>query len=149
MAEPVHRSTPSACACCGAYSLAPDVSDSTLFAICHVLVIKALETVGKYIVRADRSRYKSLGARGWHTVHTVWKVGDDTVDRALRGAWDVVPILLRQHPASEVGSDELIEMLTSYVHDLVITGSPHTAEELAYRFSKLGLHSTLKDCEHV
>jgi hypothetical protein len=107
---------------------------SALLAVCDVLVIKALETMGKWIVRADRSRFNAFGSRPWHTAHTMWQPDDEVVSKALRGAWDVVPAMLDNHGCCGVASGQVTEMLDSYVHDLVITGTPHTIGELQYRF---------------
>ena len=125
---------PSPCPVCGAYSLAPDAQTSTLVAVCDVLVLKALETMGKYIVRADRSRFRVLGTRPWYAAHTLWKATDEIVDKALRGAWDVVPALLYQHGCCGVTTLQVVGMLDCYVHDLVITGTEHCTDELLYRF---------------
>lgn len=134
---------PSRCVSCGAYSLAPDTDRSALLAVCDVLVLKALETVGKYIVRVERSRYKAIGDRPRHIAHTLWQPTDDIVDKALKGAWDVVPALLDTHGCCDVTSAGVVEMLDQYVHDLVITGTEHTTRGeggLLYRFqSQLGL----------
>lgn len=131
---------PSPCPVCGAYSLAPDAQTSTLVAVCDVLVLKALETMGKYIVRADRARFRQLGTRPWHQAHTLWRASDEIADKALRGAWDVVPALLDQHGCCGVTALQVVGMLDCYVHDLVITGTAHDTGELLYRFeAHLGL----------
>lgn len=131
---------PSPCPVCGAYSLAPDHDVSTLLTVSNVLVFKALEAMGKYIVRAERARFKLLGNRPFHEAHTLWQAEDKTVDKALKNAWDVVPALLDVHGCCGVTSTEVTRMLDDYVHDLVITGTPHTLDELAWRYeAKLGL----------
>lgn len=131
---------PSPCVCCGAYALAPAEGTIRLLAVCDVLVIKALEQMGKWIVRAERSRFRTLGTRPFHEAHTLWQPDDATVSKALRSAWDVVPALLPTHGCCDVTVRQVTDMLDSYVHDLVITGTLHTIEELDYRFSeKLGL----------
>jgi len=131
---------PSVCPVCGAYSLAPEGDTSALLAVCDVLVLKALEAMGKWIVRIERSRHRALGTRPFYLAHTLWPPSDDIVTRALRGAWDVVPALLDGHGCCDVTSRQVTEMLDSYVHDLVITGTAHQLPELAYRFTNsLGL----------
>ena len=131
---------PSVCPVCGAYSLAPEGQASTLLAVCDVLVMKALETMGKYILRTERSRYNALGGRPFHVAHTVWPPTDAIVDKALRGAWDVVPPLLATHGCCDVTAVQVTRMLDDYVHDLVITGTPHANDDLRYRFvTRLGL----------
>lgn len=131
---------PSPCPCCGAYSLAPDTDTAILVAVCDVLVTKALERVGMYITRADRARFKLSEGRPLHTIHTLWQAPDEMTAKALRGAWDVVPVLLDHHGCCGITGLQVQTMLDDYVHDLVITGTPHELHELQYRFtSRLGL----------
>lgn len=111
-----------------------DSEARALLAVCDVLVIKALETMGKWIVRVERSRFKLHAGRPWYLAHTVWKADDEVVTKALRGAWDVVPAMLDNHGCCGVTSEEVVTMLDSYVHDLVITGTPHSISLLHYRF---------------
>ena len=133
-------SLPSQCPCCGAYSLAPDRQISTLLTVSDVLVHKALETMGKYIVRAERSRFKTLGSKPFYLAHTLWQADDHTVDKALKNAWDVVPPLLDVHGCCGVTSLQVTKMLDEYVHDLVVSGTEHQMDDLSYRFqSRLGL----------
>lgn len=139
---------PSPCPVCGAYSLTQDGQASALLAVCDVLVIKALETMGKWIVRAERSRFRVMGTRPWYVAHTFWQPDDHTVDKALKNAWDVVPAMLDTHGCCGVTSRQVTVMLDSYVHDLVITGTEHTIYELAYRFvNALGLPVYIKGLE--
>lgn len=130
---------PSPCPVCGAYSLAPDARTSVLLAVCDVLVLKALETLGKFIVRAERSRYRTLGTKPWHVAHTIWQPDDAQVARALKSAWDVVPAMVDTHGFGP-SPVRITKMLDDYVHDLAITGTMHDIEELRYRFeAHLGL----------
>ncbi|QHB37148.1 hypothetical protein QDA03_gp93 [Microbacterium phage Terij] len=131
---------PTPCPCCGAYSLAPDAQTVTLVAVCDVLVVKALERVGAFLIRGDRSRYQASRGKPVHTVHTIWQAPDDITDRALRGAWDVVPAVLDTHGCCGVTGLQVTTVLDDYVHDLVLTGTEHTLAELEYRFrSRLGM----------
>lgn len=107
----------------------------TLLALCDVLVIKALETIGKRIVRADRSRFKKLGDAEFWEAHTIWQADDFEVNKALKHAWDAIPLLLDTYTFPTVSATRLGAMLDSYVHDLVITGTPHFQNELEYRMS--------------
>lgn len=134
-------STPTPCPCCGAYSLLPDVSTTTLVAVCDVLVVKALERVGNHILRQPgRGRHVYTRATPKHLIHTVEQAPDEFIARALRGAWDVVPAIIEVHGCCGVTSVQVTELLDDYVHDLVITGTPHGNDELRYRFqSRLGL----------
>lgn len=131
---------PSPCPVCGAYSLAPDTDRSALLAVCDVLTTKALENMGKFIVRISRERFRLLGTRPWHVAHTMWPVADEIVDKALRGAWDVVPAMLDAHGCCGITSRQVTQMLDEYVHDLAVSGTAHSVEELRYRFeTRLGL----------
>lgn len=134
---------PAQCPCCGAFNIQPDAQTSALLAVCEVLTLKALESMGKRIVRTERSRFRALGTRPYYVAHTLWQPDDETVTKALKGAWDVVPALLDVHGCCGVTSRQVTEMLDCYVHDLCVTGTEHETSELAYRFSsRLGLSIT-------
>lgn len=138
--EAMPKSAPGVCPVCGARSIAPEGASSALLAVCDVLVLKALEQLGKRIVRDERTRFRLFGTRPWHEAHTIWPATDAYVSKALTRAWDVVPALLDTHGCCGVTSGQVADMLDSYVHDLVITSTPHTIVELAHRFeAKLGL----------
>lgn len=136
-----HPNLPSPCPCCGAYSLSPDSDTTALFAVCEVLTVKSLEQMGKWIVRAERSRFRALGTRPFYVAHTLWPPEEATVRKALRNAWDVVPALLAVHGTHcGVTPRQVTTMLDEYVRDLVITGTEHKQDELAYRFGdRLGI----------
>ena len=105
----------------------------TLLAVCDVLTIKALESVGKRLVRTDRSRFKIMDGRPYHLAHTIWTPDDSEVAKSLKGAWDVAKILIERH-SEAYSATAVTVMLNEYVHDLCITGTPHSVGELAYRF---------------
>jgi hypothetical protein len=132
---------PSECPVCGAYSLAPEANVSVLLAVCDVLVLKALEKMGNFIVRAERQRYQVIGDKPKYMAHTIWTPTEDVVAKAIRGAWDVVPILLQTHSGCcSFDAGLVVELLDLYVRDLAITGSEHDIDELAYRLrTKLSL----------
>jgi hypothetical protein len=135
-----HPGVNSPCPVCGAYSLAPAGEMSALLAVCNVLVLKALEKLGSFIVRVERRRHNLMDSRPYYVAHTLWQPTDATVDKALKGAWEVVPALLVTHGCCDITSVQVSTMLDDYVHDLAITGTPHTLEELQYRFTnRLGL----------
>lgn len=120
------------CPCCAA-PLEP-MSRATVLAVCDVLVLKALEALGKRIVRAERARFEMRGLTPWHEVHTLWRVKEPIVEKVLRGAWDAVPPLLAAHDGGALDADEVLAMLDEYIRDLAITGTKHSLPELAYRF---------------
>lgn len=106
-----------------------------ILVVCDVLVLKALEQMGKWIVRSDRSRYRTLNGRPYYLAHTIWQPDEATVTKALRNAWDVVPPAIE--PWCDLDPADVQTTLDSYVHDLVITGTAHTRDELAYRLTRL------------
>lgn len=135
-AEAVPADLPGVCPVCGGRTLAPEGASSALLAVCDVLVFKTLETLGKKIVRDGRERYRALGTRPWHVAHTLWQVPPSMISRSLSRAWDVVPALLDTHGCCGVTSRQVTEMLDSYIHDLVLSGRPHSVRELAVRFER-------------
>lgn len=125
---------PGPCPLCGAVSIAPITQRSILLAVCDVLVLKALERLGGFIVRAKRGRYHETGGQPKYVMHTRWRPDEKMVSKALAGAWDVVPALLDTHGCCDVSAAKVSDMLDSYVSDLAITGTAHTMEELMFRF---------------
>lgn len=129
------------CPVCGARALPLEGTSSALLAVCDVLVVKTLETLGKKIIREERARFQTFGNRPWHLAHTIWPAKAPIVKRALVRAWDVVPALLDNHGCCGVTSRQVTEMLDTYVTDLVTTGTEHSVAELSYRLSsQLGLY---------
>lgn len=126
------------CPCCGSITgttLALDQAP-TLLAVCDVLVIKALEVIGKRIVRSERARFKMMRGRPWHEAHTQWNPDESMITKSMAGAWDVVPAMIDSHGSCGIESDQIIKALDDYVRDLLITGTPHRLTELKYRFSE-------------
>jgi len=111
---------------------------ASLFAVCDVLVVKAMETLGKWVVRVGgRQRFHELAGpplTPLHLAHTLWAPSEAEVNKALRGAWDVVPAMLDNHGCCGVTSGQVTATLDSYVHDLAITGTAHSLSLLSYRF---------------
>lgn len=122
------------CPMCGAYTGTTLGQSSALLAVCDVLVLKALEAVGKRLVRADRSRFKRIGSRPRHIAHTIWTPDPGMIDKGLVGSWDVIPAMLTAHGCCGVTAEEVQRMIDSYTRDLLITGTVHTLPELRYRF---------------
>lgn len=125
-----------ACPCCGSYggSGATLAQAPALLAVCDVLVVRALEAVGKQIVRSVRSRHRILDTRPMYAAHTIWRPEEPMVVRGLKGAWDVIPALLDHHGCCGVTSRQVSEMVDAYVRDLLITGTHHNLSDLRYRF---------------
>lgn len=98
-----------------------------LLAACDALVLKALEAVGKRLVRSDRARYRVLGTRPFHEAHCLWEAPDDLVSKALRSAWDVVPSLCMHVP----DIPNLTSVLDMYVKAVIAAQKPHDVNDLA------------------
>lgn len=125
-----------ACPVCGAYSGATLSQAPALLAVCDVLVVRALEAVGKRIVRAERSRYNRKGNKPWHEAHTIWTPDPGMVNKGLEGSWDVIPAMLDNHGCCGVTSVQVQQMIDAYVRDLLITGTIHNMTDLRYRFEQ-------------
>ena len=118
------------CPMCGTLTGLMLAERSALLAVSDVLVYRSLEVVGKRIVRAERRRFKLLGTRPWHEAHTLWLPDGNTVEKALSGAWDVVPALLSAHGACGSTPVNVTQALDRYVRLLLRTGQNHTVEAL-------------------
>ena len=106
------------------------VDATALVAVVDVLVVKALEAVGKRVVRADRARFNSLKGRPFHEAHVLWPTDIVTVSKATKGAWDVVPALLDNHGCPGVESGRVVTLLDAYVTQVATHGVPHRLERL-------------------
>lgn len=126
------------CQCCGGYtsSALALAQPPALLAVCDVLVIRALEQVGKRIVRVERSRFRTLNNRPWHTAHTIWRPEDTIIDKGLAESWDVIPAMMDVHGCCGVTSRQVTQMIDSYVRDLLVTGTAHSFHALHYRFER-------------
>lgn len=106
------------------------VDATALVAVVDVLVVKALEAVGKRIVRADRARFNELKGRPFHEAHVLWPTDIVTVSKAAKGAWDVVPALLDNHGCPGVESGRVVTLLDAYVSQVATHGVPHRLDRL-------------------
>lgn len=107
-----------------------DVDATALVAVVDVLVVKALEAVGKRVVRADRARFNALKGRPFHEAHVLWPTDVLTVSKATKGAWDVVPALLDNHGCPGVESGRVVTLLDAYVTQVATHGVPHRLARL-------------------
>ena len=107
-----------------------DVDATALVAVVDVLVVKALESVGKRIVRADRARFNTLKGRPFHEAHVLWPTDIVTVSKATKGAWDVVPALIDNHGCPGVDSGRVVTLLDAYVTQVATHGVPHRLDRL-------------------
>lgn len=141
-------STVSSCPMCGSFSGATLAQSPALLAVCDVLVVKALEKVGKMLARngGNRQRVKVAATTPWHQIHTIVAPTPKDIDKGLHGAWDVIPAMLANHGCCGVTSRQVEMMMDSYVRDLLITGTAHKMPDLRYRFERF-LGIPLPDAE--
>lgn len=121
----------------------PDNPDA-IVAVCDVLVLRALEVTGKRIVKLDRSRFSKMGNNPWHVAHTIWQPDSHIVNKALAGAWDILPIMVEAHGCCGIGVASTAKMLDDYTRDLLVTGRKHNLDDLRYRFESR-LHVAVKE----
>lgn len=120
----------SRCPCCGRPATA---EQDPLVAACDVLVLRALELIGKRVVRFDRSRFGRLNGRPWHEVHVMWQAEQKAIDLGLAEAWESVAVVLDEHGCCGITVDQLTLILDRYVRDLCQTMQGHSTTELRYR----------------
>jgi len=111
-------------------------ADALLFAS-DILVVKALESVGKRLVSADRSRYSQRREEGipFHLAHTRW-TAQPGVEKTLDGAWDSSRGVFLSHGVDEKTVDRLIPVLDAYTRELIRFRLPHETENLARRLGR-------------
>lgn len=107
--------------------------DRGLTAAADALVLRALELIGKRLVRVDRSRFGRMGDLAFFEAHLLWQPDSEMLDKALAGAWDVLPRLIQDHAHPDVNPYEVRLALDRYVRDLIRTKREHTSDELRYR----------------
>jgi hypothetical protein len=122
------------CPACGAWSVPATADRAALLDVCDVLVLKALDALGRKIVRQPRSRFKEFGGKPWHVAHIQWRPDPKDVDRTLDSAWDVLPALLtpRRADALGVSAEVLTKCLDEYVRLLLERGLEHELRSLRY-----------------
>jgi len=110
-----------------------------LGAACDLAVVRALELVGKRVVRSERARFgtMALSGRAWHEAHTIWSPEPGVVDAALSGAWNVLPRLVNEHGCCSIVDHDLQVMLDGYVRELVLARRPHQYADLEERLHDL------------
>lgn len=130
--------TVAACPVCGSYTGATLAQPPALLAVCDVLVVKALEKVGKMLARNGGNRRRTQVATNtpFHLMHTVIQPSPRDIDKGLFGAWDVIPAMLDHHGCCGVTSRQVEQMVDSYSRDLLVTGRSHNMDDLRYRFER-------------
>ena len=125
-------STATVCQCCGSEST--DES-AAIVAACDVLVLRALELIGKRIVRLDRSRFARMGDRPFHEAHLLWQPDEKAINQALSDAWQSVEVVCFEHGCCGVTPRQLTLVLDRYVRDLCVAMQGHSTTELRYRLA--------------
>lgn len=110
----------------------PGLADP-LVAACDMLVLRALEVLGKRIVNRARRGQREQTGLPWFQAHVIWQADPGHLDDALADAWDLVPVVVDSHGCCGVTSDELVAVLDRYVRDLVQMKMGHDVVELRYR----------------
>lgn len=118
------------CPCCGSSTTA---EHDPLVAACDMLVVRALELIGKRVVRLDRSRFGRMGDRPFHEAHLLWQPDEKAIDQGLADAWTHVAAVLAEHGCCGITVDQLTLILDRYVRDLCLTMTGHSTLELRYR----------------
>lgn len=114
----------------------PVEPEDILLPVCDALVLEALRRVGQWILRHERCRPAQWrGRESWEAyTNPEWVVDDLVVAKALRYAWTLIPVMLaRWEDLACIPDEELMNTLDAYVHDLVVTRTPHTVEQLRLR----------------
>lgn len=104
-----------------------------MVAACDMLVIRALELLGKRVVtRARRGRWEQTNLP-WHQAHILWQADRNQIDAALTDAWTAIPSMIEEHGCCGATPAELTAVLDRYVRDLVQMKMGHDVIELRYR----------------
>lgn len=109
------------------------VDDRGLLAASDVLVLRALELIGKRIVRVERSRFGRMGDLGFHEVHVLWQPDQEMLEKSLAVAWTFVEQVVREHARADIDARQVVLVLDRYVRDLVQGMRAHDVMELRYR----------------
>jgi hypothetical protein len=74
--------------------------------------------------------------------HTVWRADANLIDKALSGAWDVLPAMLGNHRTEALGlsPEQVTKTLDEYVRALIQYRTAHDLRSLrAWLVSRLNL----------
>lgn len=99
-----------------------------ILAAMDAYMYKVLETMGKRITRADRSRFTELGSRPFWTAHTHWPMTVEEASKALSGAWRSLDQIVPQYVPTNV--EEVRRLMHLYTLTLLINGLEHNLERL-------------------
>lgn len=99
-------------------------------------VVKVLEHVGNRIVRKDRARPVQRCVPVFRA-HTQWPMGsDEEIAPLLRDSWRALGEMALPWECYGLSAEEVAGILDRYVADLLLTGSQHSIEDLAYRLHR-------------
>lgn len=113
------------------------IDSKVLLAVSDLLVVKALESVGKRIVSSDRSRYSERLEAGlpFHSAHTRWAVQSD-VSKTLDASWRCAGEVLSRHGATPEQVSAVVSSLDAYTLELVKFRINHDVDTLARRLAR-------------
>ena len=94
----------------------------------NAYMYKVLETMGKRITRADRSRFLELRDRPFWTAHTLWPMSVEDATKALSGVWRALDEVVPQYVETDVAA--VRKLMNLYALTLLINGLEHTPELL-------------------
>lgn len=106
-----------------------------LVAASDVLIMRALELIGKRLVTRHRRGAWESKRLPWYHAHLFWQADADSVNSALSDAWVSIPAVLSEHGCCGITEEELTTILDRYVRDLVLRQVGHDVKELRYRLS--------------
>lgn len=112
---------------------------SPLLVAADAYVIKVLEHAGNRIVRQDRGGQGRPGRWAQLSVplcraHMQWPMASDAdIAPLLKGAWAALGELSLPWECFGLTPAAVADVLDRYVTDLLLTGSAHSLDELAYR----------------
>lgn len=123
-----------ACPLCGE----PHDASALLLAI-DAYVVKVLEHAGNRIVRQDRGGQGRPGRWAQLSVplcraYMQWPMArDDDIAPILRGAWSALGELSVPWECFGTTPEQVGRVLDKYVTELLLTGMPHSLDEVAYQ----------------
>lgn len=106
---------------------------SELRASCDVLVLKALEKLGKLVSRTYRSEHTRLRSAPWHLAHVATPISPRDLDKGLWGAWEIAEFVFTQH-IDKTTARELAAWLDLYTRALVQQQMPHNPQTFGRLF---------------
>jgi len=109
-----------------------DLHAQVLVAASDMLVLRALELIGKRIVRDERSRFQTLqrSGRPFFEAYQIWTPAPTQIDAALATAWHNCDRVVAFYGYWDYTETHLRDVLDNYVRWLVKSGQPHNRHTL-------------------